>query len=278
MVFREISSNRTADAVVAQVEALILDGVLRPGDRLPAERELAKSLDVSRPTLRDALTELEQRGLLATRHGEGTFVADIIGEVFREPVVALIRSHPKAASDYLDFRREMDAIAAGLAAERATEADRALLSRIMAALEAAHAEQDFRREAELDVEFHVAICECAHNTVLLHTLRACYRLLADGVFYNRALLYGHADSRDRLFAQHRAIFQAVQAGDAAGARAAAADHMRYVAEAVAERRAADARAEVAGLRLALAETRLDTARRGRRPAIPTTPEPTPRTA
>lgn len=276
MVFRAILSSRPADAIVTQVEALILEGVLRPGDRLPPERDLARALDVSRPTLRDALTDLESRGLIVSRHGGGTYVGDVIGEVFREPVAALIPRHPKAAADYLDFRREMDAVAAGWAAERATDADRALLSRIMEALSAAHAEEDFRREAELDVEFHMAICECGHNTVLLHTLRACYRLLADGVFYNRSLLYGHADCRDRLFAQHRAIHDAVVAGDPPAARAAAADHMRYVAEAVAARREADARAEVADRRLTVAEVRLDAAEGGRRPAIALS-EPYPRT-
>ncbi|WP_181699441.1 FCD domain-containing protein [Chthonobacter albigriseus] len=269
MLFREVKENRTADAVVAQIEALILDGVLRPGDRLPAERELAKSFDVSRPTLRDALTDLETRGLVATRHGGGTFIADVIGEVFREPVAALIRNHPKAAADYLEFRREMDAVAAGMAAERATAADRALLSGIMAALEAAHAEKDFRREAELDVEFHKAVSECAHNSVLLHTLRACYRLLEEGVFYNRGLLYTHADSRDRLFAQHRAIYDAILAGDPAAAREAAAAHMTYVTAAVRDRQDQVARAEVAEMRLALAAGRLKTEpRRGRRPSIP----------
>ena len=269
MIFRLVAHNRTADAVVGQIEDLILDGVLRPGDRLPGERELCKALDVSRPILREAIQALEQRGLLATRHGGGTFVADVIGEVFREPVVELIRSRPKAQADYLEFRRDMDAVAAGLAAERATDADRALISRIMAALETAHAEQDPEREAGLDVEFHMAISEAAHNVVLLQTLRACYRLLADGVFYNRGLLYSHAGSRDRLFAQHGAIHDAIMAGDAAAARAAAAAHLEYVAGAVAARQRDGERSEIAERRLALADTRIDARRGGGRrgPAI-----------
>ncbi|WP_181705965.1 FCD domain-containing protein [Chthonobacter rhizosphaerae] len=279
MIFREVSHSRTADAVIGQIEGLILDGVLRAGDRLPAERELAKSLDVSRPILRDALADLEARGLLVTRHGGGTFVADVTGEVFREPIVGLVRDHPKAAADFLEYRREIDAVAAGLAAERATTADKALLTRIMAALEAAHREQDFRLEAELDVEFHMAVSESAHNTILLHTLRACYRLLADGVFYNRGLLYTHADSRDLLFAQHRAIFDAVMAGDAEAARAAAAAHMTFVAVAVRERESAGLRESIAEMRLELASARLDgrnrRSRRGSEIAVAQPPSPAP---
>lgn len=267
MIFHAISQNRTADAVTAQIEGLILDGVLRPGDRLPAERDLARALDVSRPILREALDGLEARGLIASRHGGGTYVADVIGEVFRQPVVDLIRAHPKAQADYLEFRRELDALAAGLAAERATDTDRALIRRILAALEEAHTDADFEREAALDVEFHRTISDCAHNVVLLHTLRASYRLLADGVFYNRAMLYGHADSRDRLFAQHRAIAEAILAGDAAAARAAAAGHMDYVAAAVAERQKAMVREAVSERRLALADARLDGRKGGRGAAV-----------
>jgi GntR family transcriptional repressor for pyruvate dehydrogenase complex len=267
MIFTAVSQNRTADAVTAQIEGLILDGVLRPGDRLPAERDLARAMDVSRPILREALDGLEARGLIASRHGGGTWVADVIGEVFRQPVVDLIRAHPKAQADYLEFRRELDALAAGLAAERATETDRTLIRRIVAALETAHAEADFAREAELDVEFHRTISDCAHNVVLLHTLRASYRLLADGVFYNRGLLYGHAGSRDRLFAQHLAIAAAILDRDAPAARAAAAAHMDYVAAAVAERQRESAREQVSERRMALADARLVGRRGGRGAAV-----------
>ncbi|MEM7430027.1 MAG: GntR family transcriptional regulator [Pseudomonadota bacterium] len=66
-MFQPISQEKVSDAVVRQIESLILDGVLRPGDKLPPERELAKTLDVSRPSLRDALLELETGGLLVAR-------------------------------------------------------------------------------------------------------------------------------------------------------------------------------------------------------------------
>src|SRR5215510_11809678 len=114
-IFSRIEHMRTADEVVQQVESLILEGVLSSGDRLPGERELARQFEVSRPILRDALKALEQRGLLVTRHGGGTYVADVIGEVFARPVMDLIASHPKAAADYLEYRRAVEGIAAELA-------------------------------------------------------------------------------------------------------------------------------------------------------------------
>ena len=133
-MFRKIVHDRTADTVIRQIEDLILDGVLRPGDRLPAERELAVEIDVSRPILRDALKELEARGLVSSRPGEGTYVAQVLGTVFEPAMVELVRRHPRAVSDYLEFRREVEGLASAFAAERATPADIAILDRLMEAM------------------------------------------------------------------------------------------------------------------------------------------------
>jgi GntR family transcriptional regulator, transcriptional repressor for pyruvate dehydrogenase complex len=233
-IFSRIEHVRTAQEVVQQIENLILEGVLNVGDRLPAERELARQFDVSRPILRDALKVLEQRGLITTRHGGGTHVADVIGEVFARPVMDLIVSHPKATADYLEYRRAVEGVAAEFAAQRVTADDRALLARIMARMQAAHLKRDANEEAAVDVEFHTAIGECAHNIILLHTLRSCYRLLADGVFHNRLMIFALPDAREALLVQHKAIHDAVVAGDPDAARAAAVRHIDFVERAMAE--------------------------------------------
>lgn len=227
-IFSRIEHSRTADEVVEQIESLVLEGVLSTGDRLPGERELSRQFDVSRPILRDALKLLEARGLLTTRHGGGTHVADVIGQVFSKPVIDLFSTHRKATADYLEYRREIEGVAAEYAARRATADDLALLDAIMARMDKAHASGDFEDEAEIDVEFHHAVGECAHNIILLHTLRSCYRLLSEGVFQNRMLVFTLPGAREALLAQHRAIHAAVKAGDPAAARQAAMDHISYV--------------------------------------------------
>jgi GntR family transcriptional regulator, transcriptional repressor for pyruvate dehydrogenase complex len=248
-IFRRIAHSRTADEVIGQIEALILESVLRGGDRLPGERELARRMDVSRPILRDALKELEARGLLVSRHGGGTFVADIVGQVFTQPIAELISRHRKATRDYLEYRREIEGTTASLAARRATDADRENLARLITAMTSAYDRDDFEEEAALDVAMHDAIGECAHNIVLLHTLRACYRLLSDGVFYNRSMVYGLPGARQALLDQHIAICRAVIAGHPVDARIAAERHIDFVAQAMEEAERSDDWQRIADLRL-----------------------------
>ncbi|NTS30490.1 FCD domain-containing protein [Phyllobacterium sp. BT25] len=247
-IFARIQSSRTADDIVGQIETLILEGVLRVGDRLPGERDLSVQFDVSRPILRNALKLLETKGLLVTRHGGGTFVADVIGEVFSKPMMDLISSHRKAAADYLEYRREIESVAAEYAARRATEDDRLMLHRIMTAMEEAYKANDFKREAELDVELHNAIGECAHNIILLHTLRSCYRLLADDVFYNRTVIYGFPGAREKLLDQHKAIFAAIINSNPTAARAAVGQHIDFIEQAQSEAARSSAWQNVSRLR------------------------------
>ena len=146
----------------------------------------------------------------------------------------LISTHRKAVTDYLEYRREIEAVAAEYAARRATPEDLALLDRIMARMDEADRTGDFDDEAEIDIEFHHAVCECAHNMILLHTLRSCYRLLSEGVFQNRLLVFTVPGAREALLQQHRAIHDAIKAADPAAARKAAMDHITYVERSMAD--------------------------------------------
>lgn len=248
MVFKPIVHVRTAEAVVDRFRGLILDGVLRPGDRLPAERQLALDLDVSRPILRDALAQLESDGLVVVRHGEGTFIADLIGHVFSDPVAKIMRASPRGMTDYLEFRRLLESDMAAMAAVRATRADRDMIARVAQSMHAAHENADPAVEAKLDVELHTLIVEAAHNMVFLHVMRACYALLADDVFSNRERLYTLPGERDLLLEQHQTLAAAIIAGDANAARKAAEDHIDHVSAASRHLTASDEREETSALR------------------------------
>lgn len=279
MLFRPIEPDRAADLVVRRLEDLILEGTLRSGDRLPGERDLAQRLGVSRPVLRDALKRLEDAGLLIGRHGDGTFVADLVAPAFSPPLADLLARDGRAGRDTLEFRRAFDAWAAEAAARRATDEDRAMIERIVAAMREAHDARAADREADLDVELHMTIAEASHNVVALHVAQALYRLLVDGVAINRPKLHRMPGARERLLAQHLAIAQAVLAGDPVRARRSAEAHVDVVNADLADLEAADARARVSRERLEQFSSRKSVRRRrsGDERASPSSTDPHPAT-
>ena len=111
---------RAADVIMDQIERLILEGKVRPGQKLPSERSLAEEFDVSRPTVREAIQKLEARGLIQRRHGGGTFVAEHVGSTFIDPMMAMIQRSPDGTFDILELRFALESVAAWLAADRAT--------------------------------------------------------------------------------------------------------------------------------------------------------------
>ncbi|MCI4661717.1 MAG: FCD domain-containing protein [Neomegalonema sp.] len=249
MPFQKIPAQKISDAVIEQVETLILQGVLRPGERLPGERDLAEAMEVSRPTVREALKSLEDRGLIVIRPGGGAFVAELLGTAFAEALVDLFASRDDAVFDYLEFRRDIEGTVAAHAAERASEADRAIICQIFERMEEAHAKRNPAEEAAIDADFHMCIVEAAHNAVMLHTMRSLYELLRRGVFYNRSILYNQRERRDALLNQHRAIRDGVISGEPERARQAVHAHLDYIIEQMRVVSKASDREEIARMRL-----------------------------
>ena len=249
MPFRPVAPEKLSHAVVRQIEELILRGILRPGERLPPERDLAERLAVSRPSLRDAISQLQEAGLLAAKPGAGVYVADVLGSAFAPALVALFARHDEAVFDYLSFRRDMEGLAAERAARLGSDTDLEVVRTIFAKMEAAHGKRDPEDEAQLDAQFHMAIVEASHNVVMLHMMRSMYELLRGGVFYNRQVMFKQRTTRTALLDQHRAISEALLARDPAAARAAVETHLDYVETALRDQQKADRNEDVARQRL-----------------------------
>jgi GntR family transcriptional regulator, transcriptional repressor for pyruvate dehydrogenase complex len=248
MPFQKVQSEKLARAVVRQIELLILRGILRPGERLPSERELSERMDVSRPSLREAVAELHERGLLVTRPGSGIYVDEAIGTHYPAPLTRLFATHEEAVFDYLAFRRDIEAIAIERAARTGSETDLRVVDTIFRKMEVAHGKRNPSEEAELDAQFHMAIIEASHNVVMLHVMRGMFDLLAEGVFFNRQVMFRQRATRDMLLDQHRAINEALQRRDPVAARAAVEAHLGFVEEALLAQRKAEKNEEIARLR------------------------------
>ncbi|WP_420862384.1 FadR/GntR family transcriptional regulator [Algirhabdus cladophorae] len=255
MPFKKIEPTKLSNAVITQIELLILRGILKPGDRLPSERELSDKLGVSRPSLRAAVADLQKKGLLESRAGAGIFVADVLGSAFSQGLITLFSNHDEAVFDYVSFRRDMEGLAAERAATFGSDTDLQVIAEIFEKMQAAHSKRNATEEAALDAAFHLAIIEASHNVIMLHMMRSMYQLLREGVFYNRQMMFKQKTTRGTLLNQHRAINDALQNRDPKGARLAVEEHLTYVEGSLAQQQKFEQQEAIAQQRLDHERTR-----------------------
>lgn len=232
---------KIADVIADHIGKMIFDGVLRPGEKLASERDLAEKLEVSRPSLREAIEKLNARGLLITTRG-GTCVSDFLAPLM-QPLASLLKDNPQATDDYFEFRRILEGQAARFAALRASEADKAAIRACIDQMTTAHALEDPTQEADSDADLHLLIYEATHNVIFLHVMRAMVELLRQGIFYNRQQLYLRAGARQMLLSQHVAIANAVITGKPDEAEAEAKEHIRFTSETILDIRRDQSRLE-----------------------------------
>ena len=228
--FRKVTVRKVSDSIVEQIQELILQGDLEPGDRLPAERELAEQLQVSRPSLREAIGVMEAQGMLEVRRGGGTYVRDVMRESVTDPLVHLMEARPETVRDVLELRYALEEAAAGYAAERASRADLVVIEERLDALQALYdaGSASAEDEAVADADFHLAIAEATHNPVLAHVMRSLTRVLQASSARSFESAHAHPEDHATLMAQHRALLESIRSGDPGEARRAAHDHLSFL--------------------------------------------------
>lgn len=211
-----------------RLEGLVLNGTFPPGKRLPSERQLAQRLQQSRPLIREALKELRGRGVIETKHGKGSFVADMLYSASEDTALShLFRDHSRTLYDLLEVREVLEGQAAYLAARHATKAD---TYKIATALDAMQESTVVKSEAEghanLDYNFHRAIAEASHNPVLVHTLQNLSHILLNSVLASVNRSNHRPEQKMMISLQHQDIFTAVIQKDSEQAKMAAIKHIR----------------------------------------------------
>ncbi|WP_318369102.1 transcriptional regulator LldR [Enterobacter sp.] len=214
--------------VITRIRALIEEQQLEAGMKLPAERQLAAQLGVSRNSLREALAKLVSEGVLLSRRGGGTFVRwqheNWPEQTIVQPLKTLLADDPDYGFDILEARHAIEASTAWHAALRATDAEK---EKIKLCFEASLcADPDLASQA--DVRFHLAIAEASHNVVLLQTMRGFFDLLASSVKQSRQRMYLVPPVFANLTEQHQAVMDAIFAGNADAARQAMMTHLGFV--------------------------------------------------
>lgn len=216
MQIHPVTRVRAHEEVAEQLRTLMQRGELRPGDRLPPERELAGQFGVSRATIRQALSVLQAVGVVESRVGSGTFTR--IPDVHNVTNLAgALRQAEAGLIEQLELRRIVEPQVAGLAAERAQPADVDLLEQHLAEQRAHVADPSF---IDADSAFHLAIAEATKNSLLVKMVQGIHELLRE----SRELSWQGHGGADPL-EQHQQIARAIERNDAAGAYSAMTDHV-----------------------------------------------------
>jgi len=219
------SRRDSTEQVIIYVRNLIARGELRPGDRLPAERDLALELRVSRPTIRAGLRALAAMGVIVSRHGSGTYIPagpPILGS---EPLRFLAALHGFSREEMYEVRRVLEVSAAGLAAERASADHTAAIAEEVASLFASI--DDPQAFLLHDIRFHQAVAAASGNPILGALVE-----MVSALYYERrretATLATDRNLRDAADL-HRSIYQAIRTHDADRARAIMNEHLLHSA-------------------------------------------------
>lgn len=221
-----------ADDVAEELEMFIIEGTLKQGDRLPAERKLAEKFGISRPTLREAIHKLQNKGLLKTRQGGGTTVEGTLKPEFVDPLIDFFKQYPESRFDILEVRNSLEANAAWHAALRATEDEKTHIKQCYEDMIKLQGSDDPMDEARADAVFHLSIVEASHNLVLLHMMRGLFDLLQNSISYNLDKLYTLPKVSTKISGQHKELMDAILNGDQEKARLAAQHHLVYVEDAL----------------------------------------------
>jgi GntR family transcriptional regulator, transcriptional repressor for pyruvate dehydrogenase complex len=221
--FKPIKTRKIYEEIVEQIRQLIKDGELNPGDRLLSERELCERLQVSRASVREALSALEIMGLIEVKPGEGTYIRQTSIDSIIGPMALILSMEKDTIMELLEVRKVLEVEAAGLAAERATEEQ---IDEMGEALEEMTRDLNAGRLGEeADHKLHYAIYQATHNSVLLRLMNTVSDSMEQNIRTNRQRLYEIPGNPEKLLSEHTGICHAIAARDAQQARLCMYEHL-----------------------------------------------------
>jgi len=221
---KPIKPKRISDQVFDQLRELVLRGEFKPGQQIPPERDLADALNVSRTSVRDAISKMVAMGFLEQRQGQGTFVR--IPSDATNLLAEAMEAQDASLEDLLEVRMGLECNAAACAARRATEEDIRFLEKSIEEMKEEVASG--RLGTEADVSFHMAISYAMKNPLQVHIMKKFYDFLFYGIRENLAQLYEKPGNIEKILEQHSAILSAVRSHDPDAAFTAMQRHIRFV--------------------------------------------------
>ncbi|MBC2721894.1 FadR/GntR family transcriptional regulator [Desulfosporosinus sp.] len=224
MQFEKITKpHRTYQEVLKQINHLIVDGKLRPGDRLMGEREMAVELGVSRTTLREALRTMEFLGWVEIKPGDGTFIRDIhLNEVI-SPLALALSVEPTRIDELWETRITLEVECAGLAALRASKEDLQQISHALRDMKSSL--HDLDAYAKADMRFHFHVTQASQNSMMHRLLQTFVVHIFDLIKKTGPLRFSHDIGGLNTIQEHISIYEAIASQEAEQARTLMRKHL-----------------------------------------------------
>ncbi len=230
-IFRPVQTKRASEAIFEQIRDLIVAEQLKPGDRLPSERHMIEMFQRSRPTIREALRMLERAGYIRTITGSsGAVVLPPNDKSLENSLTDALSTGYISLEELAEYRAASEAVTAGWAAQRRTEADVVAMERLLAQM--AECLADYEQTARLDQQFHGLVAQAARNTVSV-VFNSAFGKLNRGFVTRRMERMSQEEQMvmtRRIFQMHETICGAIKAGDAEAASAAMRVHLAAFGE------------------------------------------------
>ncbi|MFD2706094.1 FadR/GntR family transcriptional regulator [Salibacterium lacus] len=227
MTYKQIETKKIAEIVREQIEDMIKNGDLQPGDKLDSVVTLSEQFQVSRSAVREALSALRAVGIVTIKQGEGTFVNNYDFSGVLDPMKPERIISNKEMLELFEVRKIMEVGAAELAAEKHSTAQLEQVRQALVEMGGASVEDNVGEAA--DVAFHMAVAEASNNQLMIDMMHQLSDTLRRTMFESRRIwLFSEKKSLQRLYEEHERILKAMENGDAAAARTAMLDHLTQV--------------------------------------------------
>jgi GntR family transcriptional repressor for pyruvate dehydrogenase complex len=223
-LFSKIGQKKVFIEILEQIKRLIASGVLKPGDRLPSERQMVEELGVSRAAIREAIRALELMGLVRCVQGEGNFLIDNLDQCLVEPLSIMFMLGCKDVRQVQQLRHGLENKTAGLAAVKSSEQDVLDLEDLCVRIKT---EMDEGERAALDRKLHYTIAELAGNPLITSTLNASSSLVESLIADIWVNVIGDKKCADAIDRQHAGIVESIRSHDSDAAVRCMDEHMKY---------------------------------------------------
>ena len=222
-MYKVVRTSRLYEQIVQQIEESVLNGSLKPGDQLPAERDLAQRLGVSRTAVREAVKTLREKGLVEAYSGRGTFVTDGTSQAARQSFDLMVKIGQQEGSPHLaELRLILEPGIAAMAAERVEDEDLTAMRDAVAVME--RSQKDPEAYIEADLDFHLALAEAVANPLILSLIDSIVGLLRE----QRIKIFNVEGGPQRGQFHHKRILEAMERRDPEMARSAMRAHLEQV--------------------------------------------------